>query len=773
MRSGLSFLVLAACNFPGASGPFPCDPDGTCADGRVCVDQLCVPESSSCAKAVTAGAEHACAIRDDGTAWCWGRNDFGQLGDGTIEDRASPVQVSSDNLPRFAAIAAGADHTCARAEDGSVWCWGSNAKQQLGRPFADSKPIPTQVPGLSGVKQIAAGHAHTCALLEDGKVSCWGANNASQIGNTTGMSATVNLGVATEIAAGGDTTCAVVNSGDGHAVSCWGDNYFGQFGNNTTAGGPQPSQVPLPGPAQPAPHVAVGAGFMCVSTSSGAVSCAGNNDYGQLGESSMAVSKTLLEVRLPVLADTITAGAHFACVTERRDEHHEEARMWCWGEDSSLQLADGAGGNHGNPSLTSYANVAAMAGGPGHLCALSATGRITCSGDNVRGQLGDGSRTTQARPPPALPGLTGVISIAAGVGDSCAIRDDGTAWCWGRNEFGQLGDGSLIARNRPTRVEGIDHAIAVTVGFDHACALIDGVARTAVCWGRNNVDQLGARARDFRLLPAPVMDGDAPLSGITQLVAGGAHSCALINDGVKCWGANGLSQTGVPPKMAEVTVPSPTQVLLDASGAPLADAVEIALGVNHTCALLRNGTVLCWGANTGGGQLGTGEEPTGDRTTPKAVTGLMNVQHIASHGDFTCAIRGDGSVTCWGRGRQGQIGDGDEQDRSPPGPPVNGISGATKIATGEAHACVVANTGLACWGSNALGQLGNGSYAAALAPVPVAPGRAVKELAAGFAHTCALLDDGTVSCWGDAHVGQLGDGAFDKRSRVAPLLPCP
>jgi alpha-tubulin suppressor-like RCC1 family protein len=415
--------------------------------------------------------------------------------------------------------------------------------------------------------------------------------------------------------------------------------------------------------------------------------------------------------------------------------------------------------------------VAATAAGAGQLCALSAAGGITCSGDNVWGQLGDGNRTTQPRPPLAIPELTGVTSIAAGARHSCAIRDDGTAWCWGRNEFGQLGDGTLFDRSRPTRVEGIEDAIAVTAGTDYSCAIVGGTARTAVCWGRNEVGQLGARAGNFQAVPALVMDGDLELSGITQLVAGGAHTCALIRGGVKCWGANNFSETGSPSE-ATLSVRSPTLVALDTMGTPLADAVEIALGFSHTCALLAGGTVSCWGGNTGGGQLGT-DEMIRDRSTPKAVTGLINVQHIASHGDFTCAVTRDGSATCWGRGVEGQMGDGDRDNRTSPGPPISAISGATKVMTAVGHACVVTTMGLTCWGGNSAGQIGNDDYDDALTPVPVSLVGTVTELAGGDQHTCAVLDGGTVSCWGDDHVGQLGDGAFDKRSRVAPLLPCP
>src|ERR1043165_1424022 len=214
--------LVAPCGLPHDRPAAPCSPDTACPAGQVCVDQLCVAEPSTCAEAVTAGDGHSCAIRDDHTAWCWGRNETGQLGDGTVDDRIEPVQVAG--ATRFTAIAAGFDHTCALAEDRSVWCWGSNDAGQLGSATASLEPV--QVGDLTDVSAITVGRDHSCALTLDGRAKCWGTNEFGQLGNGAGNGSSVpttvlTLGTVKELVSGIDTTCAVDDRG---ALLCWGPN---------------------------------------------------------------------------------------------------------------------------------------------------------------------------------------------------------------------------------------------------------------------------------------------------------------------------------------------------------------------------------------------------------------------------------------------------------------------------------------------------------------------------------------------------------------------
>lgn len=784
-NSPLALVVLAACTFPSPGG-FPCDIDGACGDGLVCVARVCVAAPRSCAAAVSAGFEHTCAVREDHTAWCWGRNDAGQIGDGTTEDRPAPVQVPA--LRPVTAVASGESHTCALADDRTVWCWGSNELGQLGGAVSSKQPI--QVQGVTA-QAIASGRAHTCAVLEDATVKCWGANSFGQIGNNRTMASSPPdaarladgpLRNIASIAASGDATCAI--DGDGQ-LWCWGRNTADMLGDGPSEFlAPRMVALSLPAPSLPVAQVAFGDAFLCAMTRDQgergprpAVYCLGDDTYEQLG--SGGSSSAPVQIELPFTPGALIAGFRFACVTEARDGGRDQQRLWCWGENDDLQLADGFERNHGTPIATGYAHVTAASGGRAHLCAVSDAGAIACSGYNGRGQLGDGTRTVQGMPPPPIAGLRGATSITTGGEHSCAVVD-GSVLCWGRNEVGQLGNGTVDDTAQPTRVAGIQGATTVIAGSEHTCALVDG---GAMCWGLNFAGQVGDHVGDISSVPRRVIneaDGK-PLGGIVQLAVGGDHSCALLASGVlKCWGGNGSNQLGLHDGTCESLGCSRAVTVLML---PSARIREIALGDSHTCVTVaepvppasERRVVYCWGRNASG-QLG--DDTTSNRPEPMPVLGLdgLDIEHINLQGDFSCATATDGKVRCWGAGGEGQLGDGTSgQNRRVPGPTVASVSGATRLRGGDSHACVVADAGLQCWGLGNLGQLGDGEYDRRVMPVvvPLAAGAKVRDLAGGAQHTCALLDDGTVTCWGDDRAGQLGDGMFDRRSPVAPQLPCP
>lgn len=742
MRYALVCVVLAACEFPVPEGG-PCTPDGACPVGQVCsADNRCEPEAGTCVDELTAGDEHTCVIREDHTAWCWGRNFYGQLGDGTTDARGAPVRVLG--ATKFVAIAGGGNHTCALAEDTGVWCWGSNDSGQL-RSGADDSKEPVQVPGLTSVTAIASGHAHSCGLLGDGSVLCWGDIGPGAFADGRKVSG------AHEIAAGGDTTCAVVGEG---GVACWDDG--------------DAENLALPDGIHAA-HVAVGGDFLCVLSTGGAVYCLGKNEFGQLGLPG-SQRFDLVRVPLAVTATAIFAGAQFACAVAEGRDGDGGRNVWCWGADDDHQLADGVILNHPSPFLTTYASAVTAAGGLYHLCALSAAGGVTCSGFNGRGQLGDGHPTMQGKPPPPIAGLTGVASAAAGENHSCAVAG-GAVWCWGANDVGQLGDGTLFDRSTPVRVVGVEHALAVVANEEHSCALIEG--GTAMCWGSNGFGELGngGRPSDSHLqaaLAQPVLDEDHNvMTGITELAVGSGHSCALAGGVVLCWGNNGVGQIGN-------DVHDGLNVIgADRVHLPAAPVLEIAAGSDHTCALMEGGMVMCWGYNASG-QLGNGDPTHMNQFKPVAVQMLDPPDHIRSYRLHTCAI-GGGRAICWGEGDHGEIGSDDSANHYVPDVPVKMLNAPSLIATGGEHSCAVTVDGLSCWGTNSAGQLGDGSFTRRFRPVPVAmaTGAKIVALTGGGEHTCAVLEGGTVTCWGLDDHGQLGDGAFDKLGRVAPQLPCP
>ena len=239
----------------------------------------------------------------------------------------------------------------------------------------------------------------------------------------------------------------------------------------------------------------------------------------------------------------------------------------------------------------------------------------------------------------------------------------------------------------------------------------------------------------------------------TAIVAGGLHTCAVLADGsVKCWGQNDHGQLGdgtTTDSSAPVTV----------SG--VSNAIGLALGYSHSCALLADGSVECWGSNSNG-QLGNGT--TTDHGTPVAVSGITTAQSISAGGDDTCALLGgasSGQVQCWGSNSNGQLGDGTTTDHGTP-VAVAGITDATAITSGDAHECAIVDleSEIRCWGSNSSGQLGNGSTTDSSSPITVDGFGTYLAVAAGAAHTCAVVLHTNIRCWGSNTNGQLGNGTF-------------
>lgn len=254
--------------------------------------------------------------------------------------------------------------------------------------------------------------------------------------------------------------------------------------------------------------------------------------------------------------------------------------------------------------------------------------------------------------------------------------------------------------------------------------------------------------------------GTVPLDTPRILAAGNEHSCAIRATGaVACWGRGELGRLGVWGSIAD----SRTPVLVS----NLADAVRLAAGQAHTCALRASEEVVCWGAG-GSGQLGTGALPLYS-TSPQAVSGLNDVIDLAAGGVHACALHQAGTVACWGGGGSGQLGNGSSVNAPAP-VAVSGLSDAVSIAAGYEHSCAVRGTGeVVCWGDGARGQLGTGGTASSTTPVPVVGLTDAVSIEAGAYHTCARRRTGEVSCWGANESGQLGDGTAVDSAAPVPV----
>jgi alpha-tubulin suppressor-like RCC1 family protein len=340
-----------------------------------------------------------------------------------------------------------------------------------------------------------------------------------------------------------------------------------------------------------------------------------------------------------------------------------------------------------------------IAAGFAHTCTLTSTDRVKCWGQNSYGELGNGSNT-DSNVPVDVSGLTsGVLAITVGESYTCALTSTGGVKCWGRNHWGQLGNGSNTDSHFPVDVSGLTSGVlAITARDTHTCALTStgGVK----CWGWN----------PDGISNIPV-DVSGLTSGVLAITAGGTHTCALTGTGgVKCWGRNYWGELG---NGSNTT----SQVPVDVSGLT-SGVLAITAGVNHTCALTSTGGVKCWGQNSYG-ELGNGSNTTSH--VPVDVSGLTSgVLAIKAGGYDTCALTSTGGVKCWGQNSYGELGNGSNTDSHFP-VDVSGLtSGVLAITAGGNHTCALTSTGgVKCWGRNIFGELGNGSNTDSNVPVGV------------------------------------------------------
>lgn len=338
----------------------------------------------------------------------------------------------------------------------------------------------------------------------------------------------------------------------------------------------------------------------------------------------------------------------------------------CWGRNDDGALGDGTeisslssvpvSGIDGSTTAAT-----AISAGFLYSCALTKSAAVECWGENAYGQLGNGT-TTDSAVPVMVTGINGVTAKATSVSTwnlhTCAILDTGALECWGANDYGTLGVGSYQPADSttPLVVKGIDgttaKATSVSVGYYFSCAVLASGA--AECWGRNDYGQLGDGTTTLSNTPMTV----SGLSSGVRAVAvstGGLHACALLVSGaIECWGANSYGQLG-----DGTTTDSDVPVQVNGIDGITDTAAAVTVGSFHTCALLDSGAVKCWGRNDDG-EVGNGG--TNDALTPQTVTGLDGSGDIATDvsagGYYTCALLTSGEVRCWGGNDYGILGNG-------------------------------------------------------------------------------------------------------------------
>lgn len=373
--------------------------------------------------------------------------------------------------------------------------------------------------------------------------------------------------------------------------------------------------------------------------------------------------------------------------------------------DSGREEIDGDAPSDGGPAGVPIAVT--ISGGWSHTCARHSSGQLHCWGRNEYGELGSGSTSmaiTRAATPVA--GAVMVVDVSARAEHTCYVTVSGRLHCFGRNDTGQIGDGTMApSRPTPSEVVGLPETVTrVSIGGGFTCARL--ASGTVACWGQNDSGQLGNRSTGPSLMPVSVTG----LSDVTDLDSNAAHSCAIHAVGsVSCWGSNNEGQIG-------------NGTTVNALGPTIVDgidgAVDVATGGRHSCAAIASG-VRCWGWGING-QLGNGMESS---PRPVSVGGLPSerVVQVAAGALHSCALLQEGTAYCWGLNDFGQLGDGTTKNRSS-AQPVRGLEGLviTEIRCGDRYTCARVEGGDAyCWGYNGHGGLGNGTTEPSSMPVAV------------------------------------------------------
>ncbi|MBW2737066.1 MAG: chromosome condensation regulator RCC1 [Deltaproteobacteria bacterium] len=367
--------------------------------------------------------------------------------DGSTQDANTQDANTEDAIPGGAvAVAGGAAHTCALMSGGRVFCWGENANGQLGNDSTTPEPAPVAVLGLEDAVQISLGRLHSCALRATGRVVCWGGNSFGALGDGTGAEAhvpvEVNLQNVAAVSAGRYHTCAMLSSG---GVRCWGLNDDGQLGNDSTENTRSPVTVALMDDAKAISAAAV---HSCALRATGKVVCWGSNSSGRLGDGS-ALAHSLVPVEVVGLSDVslLAANRNHTCAVV------DGGRVFCWGANPFGQLGDGTIIPHTTPVLVTSLNqtLGLAVRTWDHCVALRVGGEVVAWGRNDYGQLGDGTFEERHSPVVAT-GSLNAVAIGAGHQHSCLITRLGAVYCWGKNGSGQLGDGTIINSPLPLHV---------------------------------------------------------------------------------------------------------------------------------------------------------------------------------------------------------------------------------------------------------------------------------------------------------------------------------
>ena len=767
---------------------------------------------------VKAGLSHTCALKTNGTLLCWGKGGDGALGYNVAADplvnKTRPVVVTTTTVDTFfpaptffEKISAGSHHTCSKASDGEVHCWGYGTSGQLGDVRVSSdEPVKVHRP-LSHTlyEYVSAGGYHSCGLTNNGKARCWGLGGEGQLGNGEDKGSNIPVivedsdGAAladlTQVSAGEFHTCALNEDTE---VLCWGSGADGRLGNGASDKQNTPVNVLAVSGTDNLiriKQVSAGKKHTCALEASGKVYCWGANNQKQLGVSDTTTSSNR-PVEVSGLTDVIqiSVGGEQSCALKKNGGNGQAV---CWGYDNVNSSSETPRIIDTTASID-LRYVKQVSAGEHHACAIwkntasEASKRIACwgqAGDHIgfnAPDLVDSIQTYPVDHPTDSNATTfgNVAQISAGNGHTCALMDGGNIYCWGDGERGALGNklrkskvqASLVASPKPTRKFNDKDLPGgkVAAGEKHSCVVIP--KGNVYCWGEGDNGRLGTNSTSDATAPDLVhgTNNSGILGSIYQVKAGNKHTCTINGGGkVHCWGDGSSGKLG---QGAGTNSKFPIAVISGETATgnnALTNARQISVGQNHACVLRSNQQVACWGENDYG-ELGANLNPNNVEfanspmlvhTSDSDTEPLSDVIHVSAGADHTCAVRSNGKVYCWGRGASGRLGRGSNTNNKRTPALVSGTNkNMVQVSTKSSHTCALKSSGeVYCWGSGEQGQIGNGgnsvSYTPTRANFSSSVFSSVERLSIGVSSSCAIQTSGKTYCWGWSQDGRLGSGS--------------
>jgi len=567
-------------------------------------------------------AGSGCAITNNGQLFCWGENNYGQVGNGSSYHNKTPQAVKNSTASVWQKISYGLEHVCGIAE-GKLFCWGRNNYSQLGDGSQTNRDRPAEIGDNTNWTHISAGAYHSCGIT-GGELFCWGG------GASTSASTPQKIQLRdewSEISVGNNHFCAIAQG----ELYCWGNNNNGEIGDGTTVYKSTPVKV---GTRSDWSTVSAGVNHVC-AISSGELFCWGSNSSGQLGNDSLVKSTVPLKITDKTDWESVDCGEYSTCAVSA-------GNLYCWGSNLYGQIGDGTFVSQKTPVKIGSSSIwTKLSSGSGYNCGLN-NGELYCWGINPADYY---NYTNSKYVFQKIGSMTGWENLSDTKNFFCGINK-GDIYCLGVGEkrltfdgkwtqiatnnlnICGIAEGRLLCTNQASEVfnqvsERTDW-IVLTAGYNHFCAI---AGDDLYCWGKNTSGQFGNGVTDNNLITQPVLIDEN--RSWQKLAAGTSHTCGITKGELYCWGSNNIY--GVLGNGSTENSYTPVRV------GTRNDWTEIYSSTFKTCGIAA-GELFCWGSVL-----------NSIKKIPVKMSVYNDWKKFSMSIDFLCGIRNNNQMFCWRR----------------------------------------------------------------------------------------------------------------------------